>query len=354
MNERRVLVVAGAGASRSLGAAGNPMPLMTDWAASLRAAINEREPGAADVIGLTDGLAGDAFEARLGDFLYFQDAIPRVDLLRRLGAANAQDEHPYFPDWYNHASRRTAAILEIIRENLFESFGRPSLDLAAAKAAYQWLRTRLVVDGEPGMIWFATTNYDPAIEITFEELGFTVLDGFSTPGYSTPVLQPRGLAERALASNSHLPVIHLHGAVGWYAKNGVINRFPADLGYNATLGVPALLLPDNTKTTSSLVGAETLWDEFRALLDEATHVLVLGHSLHDRHLVEVLAQPRRARIAVSQYFESADALSEDGIDQMQLELQAQLPTATAIPMVFGPKSVVHEDRFARWLHGEVS
>jgi hypothetical protein len=65
-------------------------------------------------------------------------------------------------------------------------------------------------------------------------------------GYpNTSVLSPNGLV--AEADLDTVPVLHLHGAVGWYRTRRGIEIHPADQPYNPALGQPALLMPDPGK-----------------------------------------------------------------------------------------------------------
>jgi hypothetical protein len=75
--EHLVLIV-GAGASRALGAAGRPMPLMTDWAETVRQALSKVDPALNEMIGLSSGQSGPEFERAIGEFLAFRRIVPTV------------------------------------------------------------------------------------------------------------------------------------------------------------------------------------------------------------------------------------------------------------------------------------
>lgn len=289
---RRVLVITGAGASRSLGRDSQVMPLMTDWANSLCTDLDQAEEGLADAIGLFPDLPGDKFEDFLGHFLALRAFSPQLKRLGRLGAEGLRAGNDWMGAWHPNFTRRSAEAVEVIHRNLYENFGHRRLSEVACSAAYMRVRQWFTAADGSTHLWFATTNYDPAIEVAFEHQGFQILDGFTASSrYASERLEPLGLTDTALQSNSYLPLLHLHGAVGWYRdSDGSIRRYAADLPYNPTLGTPALLLPDSTKTINSLAGGEQLWVEFRRLLEEASHVVFLGHSLHDQHLVELVAE----------------------------------------------------------------
>src|SRR5262249_45078168 len=84
-----------------------------------------------------------------------------------------------------------------------------------------------------------------------------------------------------------VPVLHLHGGVGWYLTDKNTVEFQgADQEFNSTLGKPGLLLPDPNKDPRALFGVNELWREFIDAIESSTHILIIGHSLHDRYLVE--------------------------------------------------------------------
>jgi hypothetical protein len=80
------------------------------------------------------------------------------------------------------------------------------------------------------------------------------------------------------------------------------------LPYNATLGEPALLMPDPKKDPGREAGVSALWTEFREALRRATRVFVAGHSLHDSVLVTELrrAMDAGARTGVTVFLDDAD------------------------------------------------
>ncbi len=85
VSPRRVLFVTGAGASVNLGADGRSLPLMSGCATELVGALGIR----AEQIGITPDMAGDAFEAKPGRFLAFEQALPIVGEFGYVGTAGA-------------------------------------------------------------------------------------------------------------------------------------------------------------------------------------------------------------------------------------------------------------------------
>jgi hypothetical protein len=343
----RIVVVAGAGASRAL--ADPPMPLMTDWISSLVTDLQAEDSFLPSVIGLGADLSGEDIEARLGDFLAFEAGLDLFERFKPLGYTSIAAQEMLLSQWGSKARERCRQVVGIIHRNLYDSFGSKRLDRQRAKSAYEGLRSVLIDAGAPvPAVAFATTNYDCAIEIAFQMLGSKVLDGFRPEGYGTPYFDPLGIAEEALQANGVVPVLHLHGAVGWYREpDGRIARYPADQPYNPTLGVPALLLPDSRKTTGSLPGAERVWREFDSLLREATHLLFVGHSLNDRYLIDRIGAHRKPT-AVAWWF-SSPTLPQSEIDLITAHVDTRLPGAFIVPAEFGPSPYFHPGQLAAWL-----
>jgi hypothetical protein len=75
-----VVLVTGAGASRTFGVNGVPMPLMGDWSDHLVGKLGPRM-GYLDATGLRRGMSGEDFEARLGKFLQDVQAFRRIGSL---------------------------------------------------------------------------------------------------------------------------------------------------------------------------------------------------------------------------------------------------------------------------------
>jgi hypothetical protein len=345
---RRVLVVTGAGASQGIASREGALPLMRAWATGLREALDEGDRGVADVIGLKVDLDGDLFEERLGDFLAFQANLGLVHGLRRLGLQPVGSGTTQIDQWLTVATDRCDRLVHAIWTNLYENFGFRSFNGQLAAQAYDHLRGWF--SQQPTHLSIATTNYDLSAEEAFRLLGSTVLDGFSGSAYTAQTLDLDDLMNRRLESVEYVPVLHLHGAVGWYRSSdgsGSITRHPADQPYYPHLGPPALLLPDGRKTISSLVGAERVWDAFQVLLDEASHVLVLGHSLHDKHLVELIKGG--PRVAVAWHL---DELTTDDAQRSARDyVNRKLPGAAFIPCSFGPQTMADRGVINDWLTG---
>jgi hypothetical protein len=328
------------------------MPLMPDWATSLTQALDTAEPMLSRAVGLTPDMAGDAFELQLGQFLELASKIPLLKQFKNIGGDTPTSGTAGFQGWVRLAESRCALALETIRENLYVNYNINRLGRARVVKAYtkllQWFNTEGPVNPPPHLS-FATTNYDLAIELAFQSYA-PVIDGFVQDNpYSTPQFDPVSITQALADETPAIPVLHLHGAVGWYRTDeGFIRKYPGDMGYNPTLGSPALLLPDATKTTSSLVGAEGLWDVFRRLLLEASHIFVLGHSLHDAHLVDVLNEAR-APIAVAWWAPQKAFKSTSAIREGAEYVNSHISRARIVPCEFGPNAVIHQEAMSEFL-----
>ncbi|HET7443129.1 MAG TPA: hypothetical protein VFJ57_00575 [Solirubrobacterales bacterium] len=312
----KVLLITGAGASRNLGADAQ-MPLMPDWSDALCDALDAREPKLAQACHLTPGLQGPEFEKNLGLLLRWEQVRPLELRFQDLGGHQAGSHIEAVEVARRATDQRMAVIMETINVTLYEQFGQLRIDDDKASAAYQALLQQL---GEPE-IALATTNYDRSGETALETLGFEVDTGFRWRPNRLEVLEPTGLG-----SGPKTPAIHLHGAVGWYERNGQVGNHPADLPFNPTLGTPVVLYPDPEKDPTSDAVVNQLWIEFDAALDAADSVLVIGHSLHDPALVRALRRAAPAKPVVVTCHDR---------NRFQ-DVESKIPGAIATEMNFGP------------------
>lgn len=252
-----------------------------------------------------------------------------------------------------------ANITRGIWTNLFTNFGRARVDNHRAAAAYRALHEQVwaAIDAEGPACWIAhvTTNYDPAIEVAIGmDDRLQLLDGFSQlRGGGSQIYNPEGIADRHRDATDRVPVLHLHGAVGWYQRSdGQVTRLAADEGYDDRR-TPALLLPDNRKDPlRSGAATQATWHQFVGLLNESTHVLLIGHSLHDRHLLEALRQ-RQGQVAVVIYTDpdSTGQYPAASGDETERFVEA-LPHATLVPGRFGQLQDwpdIDRDALGKWL-----
>jgi hypothetical protein len=208
-------------------------------------------------------------------------------------------------------------IKRIINTTLYDHFGQNRIDDSKAVATYG----RLLEQLDNPLLLLATTNYDRAAETAITGLGQEIDTGFRGRFPRTPTLSPSGMIE-----TDKTPIIHLHGAVGWYEREGAVEDHYADQPYNSSLGTPVVLYPDPEKDPTSDTFVDQLWAEFRAALDIADTVLVIGHSLHDPALTRALVATSHEKQVVISIFDSAD---EERVERL-------VPRALVTMMDFGP------------------
>jgi hypothetical protein len=232
--------------------------------------------------------------------------------------------------------------VKVIHETLFDLFGQDRISAIAARDAYGALFTRLAV--EPQAFAYATTNYDVAGEVALGELGYRPYWGEDKTLTGPATIN----VENVIDLPGHVPVLHLHGRVGWYRdQDGRVLSVSPNQRYNETQGTPALLLPDPNKDYAELLVVQSLWQQFRVALGQATRVLVLGHSLNDAALVQTL----RGSISMQQVgvtvLRPHDADSTRAAQAAIERIQQLLPGAHVLPMDFGPQLVDDEQTVSR-------
>jgi hypothetical protein len=320
----RVLLITGAGASRNLGA--EVLPLMPDWSDALCEALDEKEQGLARASHLTPGLSGPDFEKNLGLLLRWEQVRHLEERFQGLGGPQPGSHTNEVVKARTNASRRMALVMEAINTTLFEQFGQRRVDDGLAAMAYGELLEAL---GDPKLI-LATTNYDRSGEAALEVLGHQVDTGFRPRPQGTPTLEP---AELISDKAGKTPVIHLHGAVGWYEREGRVGDYQGDLPYTPELGTPVVLYPDPEKDPTNDAVVSELWAEFEKTVDLVDSILVVGHSLHDPALVRSLraiAPSKPVTVSVLHPEERKAA-------------QTKIPGAIAVQMEFGPTLKTEKD-----------
>jgi hypothetical protein len=325
----KLLLITGAGASRNLGLDG-PLPLMSDWADSLCSALNESEERLARACRLSTGMTGPEFEESLGLLLRWHQVRELEQRFAGLGGYQPGEVSEAALDIRNHISVRMKLVMEAINRTLFEEFGQERVDDERATAAYKLLMGML---DYPDLI-LATTNYDRSAEAGLSGLGIDTDTGFRARPGRTPLLNPDGMV---LNRQRKTPVLHLHGAVGWYEADGKVAEHHADRAYNASFGSPVLLYPDPDKDPTSSAVVAKLWAEFDTALKDVDRVLVLGHSLHDPALLRALEGAALSKPVVVTYLTAQD----------RDEMQARFPRGAFVPMNFGPEIETHQDVLRR-------
>jgi hypothetical protein len=315
-----LLLIAGAGASRRLGASSDPLPLMPDWSNRLCEVLDGREPQLAAACHLGPGMTGEQFEEALGLLLRWQQIRHLEERFAGLGGQNPGHHYGEVTVARGKTGERLGVITRALNETLYEQFGQQRVDDNRATTAYQELLREL---GDPNALVVATTNYDRAAESALVGLGRKVFTGFPQRPNRVPILEPERLGSTA---TDVTPVIHLHGAVGWYEKDGQVRDHMADQPYLENLGSPVVLYPDPGKDPTNDATVSGLWSQFRAALDQADHVFVLGHSLHDPALVGAIAAAKPRKLAVTVF-------NDDEVARVE----QLLPGAIVVRTDFGPE-----------------
>jgi hypothetical protein len=302
------------------------MPLMGDWSATLCGALDERETGLAAACGLSPDSSGPEFEANLGMLLHWERAQQFADRFIGLGGPHPGGHTTLAQEAIDNARSRLAVMKEVLNQTLYAEFGLDQIDDERAHMAYGGLLSLL---GDPELI-VATTNYDKSAEIALAGLGHTVQMGFVPRAGRTPILQPLGMVRN---QRTETVVIHLHGAVGWYERNGRIEEHYADQPYRAEQGTPVVLYPDPDKEPIGNGTVSVLWTEFRHAIAWADHILVLGHGLNDRALIRELARAGNTQIAVTYHTGWST----------RPNVRASLPEAMALSCNFGPEPLFENE-----------
>lgn len=339
-----LVLVTGAGATRELGSNSQPVPLMGEWSTRLCEALDKAEAGLASAVGLNPGMSGPEFEEALGMLLRWQEVRPLARRFMGLGGPSAGSHTGEVPASYDREDARLNEVMGVLNASLYDEFGKNRIDTQAVESAYGGLLELL--DG-PTLVACVTTNYDLALETGLEALGHEFDTGFVRPSVgSSPILEPTGIVERA--SDGKIPVLHLHGAVGWYEREGSVIEHYADQPFNPTLGAPAVLYPDPLKDPTSNATVQSLWDEFDRALDNASHVLVIGHSLHDPALEQRLnSMAKGARVGICAHLESGGGTGSKAFKEKEQHIHAKVHRATVFPSHFAPDPRVG-GQFNKW------
>ncbi len=279
------VLVTGAGASTALGHPGHALPLMADWAAELRAELERKQPNLADAAGLTAGIDAQTFEETLSTLLQWRDLRPLNERFEGLGGPDPGNVPQGVKNHRRLEETRLTIVLEAINSTLFRLFNQAVIDVHAAKGAYDDLLRQL---NFPPRITVATTNYDLSAELGLEALKRRCETGLVSRAGRPPLLQAEGLVARTRSDENVVAVLHLHGAVGWYEREDVIEARYSEQPFDEALGRPVVLYPDPNDDPTEDGPVQALWREFELALDEADGVLVLGHALRDPTLVAKL------------------------------------------------------------------
>lgn len=351
-----LVLITGAGASTKFGlgvpgeTSGADLPMMAQWCnvlvGGLKAGVGRIY---SDLTGLEQDMTGEEFEQTLGRFLRrvdaFREIYPLLEPSRKVpripGPIHDQD---VLTEWHKATSNALDETVKRIHESLFEQFGFPRINRDGAEAAYSALLNVLDIGPEQTLV-YATTNYDEIGERALQALGRLPDDG-RAPQIGTAQSSECRLVMANLVAGlpRYTPVLHLHGKAGWYRRTDP-NLTEAGRGdfaidgtqYSEESGTPIIMLPDPEKSYDAHDAISTLWGEFLKALGFAKRVLVLGHSLNDKQLVQALhdhCQGERVAVAVL-----ADESGEMAAStkQIQDKVYSELPSACLVPVRFAPE-----------------
>lgn len=357
-----LVLVTGAGASRAFGINNKPLPLMEDWSHDLVQRLRRRSQDYLAATGLDVGMGAEEFERQLGEFLRSVDAFKRIGhLLPPISSAMAnltpQANGDEWKHWHLNAVGQLDQIIAIIYESLYALFGG-QVDMDSAGQAYDSLFRVLGIriTGDNPTRWvYATTNYD-----TIGEEVIARHHGLPDIGEAQ---MPRIAAERPIRVEHllagmprYVPVLHLHGRVGWFRREEGAYSTQMD-GYARENGTPIVMLPDLEKIyeTDQVIGP--LWQQFKQALSRARRVLVLGHSLHDKELIRALVENIEPldRLAVTFLTsQQQPTQADDSVPSSFLEVvREKLPTARLIPMRFeAGVDLVVGDGLGAWMEDD--
>ena len=319
--EESLVLVTGAGASRDLARDQKQMPLMHEWSGFLCGVLNELEDGLAAACGLQPGMSGPDFEEQLGKVLKWDEMISLGFEFVRFGHSKFQRSGEGYHGGLDRNRERLDKVREAVNRTLYDLFDQRHIDESKAATAYGRLLAEL---GSPGQLVVATTNYDRSAESALRRLDFRVATGFDLAAEAVPPLDPSALSD---CDASTVPVIHLHGAVGWYRREGTVYDHRGGQPYNPSLGTPVVLYPDPDKDPTDDPAVSGLWAQFEDAVNDSKAICVIGHSLHDDGLVKVLNAATEAGKSVAIGCHQKDD---------QRHAKERVPGAVPVHLTFGP------------------
>jgi hypothetical protein len=329
--------------------------MMGDWADAIADTLDEAEDALAEALNLNRGMSGEDFERTLGELFSAFRSVTLVKKYIYIGREGPKGVRGGIREWIRFAEQREPKVIAAINRSLWSEFGLARVDVEAAMNTYRELSRAL--DALPAekstRLFSVTTNYDRSGEEAWAGVGFDVDDGGRQRLQGgSKYLDLRTV--RPWSVPATVPHLHLHGAVGWYRTSQGIRIDPADRDFDDR-EVPAVLYPDPNKDPYNEGDASVvaLWEKFGEALQDATHIIVVGHSLHDKPLVDALAATAKrpgVRLAVT-FYGSSPADAEAVAGQLSVAGLGHSEDVSLIPIDFhaeGDFSLV-----GRWIEGSV-
>jgi len=356
-----MVVITGAGASAPLGRRG-PLPMMGAWSDALVKEINGLGSGRIEATGLELNLAPEKFEERLGHFLRSVNAFNQIkDLIGP--SAEFQQYGPQqqvigvstLDHWHSSTVQHLEGITNAINRTLYKLFGEPQVDPDKAIEAYRDLFARLGLQPTGSRWVFATTNYDTIGELVIHALG-AMPDWGQPPRLDHNAEEPLNVDRLIEGLPRYVPVLHLHGRIGWFRRPGGRIYGSSATHYDPGFGTPIVMLPDPQKDYGSDAVIQSIWLQFEDVLSRAKRVFILGHSLHDTALVDALkrhVQPS-LRLAVSVYAGPGNGTEPDvTATEVARKVEREL-NGIVVPMRFGSPLRHATEVLDRWLATQLS
>jgi len=352
-----LVLVTGAGATREFGRYATMVPTMAEWSDALVEKIGQVSGSYLAATGLAAGLDGPASERRLNQFLRQVPAFTQIGSILKPSLGFQPSDPPMVEPplsrWHSDTALHLSRITDLIHESLYENFSAESLDLDAAAKAYARLLQDLRLGNADSLV-YATTNYDPAGEYAIEQFG-------GLPDWGAPrQVSDRGSSplrvDRIIDGlPRYVPVLHLHGRVGWHRSPEDGTLHSAEMAhYRPGLGTPIVMIPDPGHAYNTEPVIQLLWDQFEQALRRARRVFVLGHSLNDRALVNSLRRnvspPHRLAVGILGREDDAAEIDQSAAATMNV-LRDCLPGACMITVRFGPDPVISAQGVRYWIEG---
>lgn len=332
--ERHVTVVTGAGASTALGIDGVVVPTMSGWVNRLM----DLSPSGARWVGLTRESDTFAFETKLGHFLNFQgsldDCISYLDDRDGTTAEKLRTIRDIVTDFSSHVAK-----------SVNDSFAADCTDPAKSADAYGKLISALGISSEEGLA-LLTTNFDMSAEQALDRIGYSVFWGERAALNNDNV---RIYPDFADIGRSTVPVLHLHGAVNWWESNGgkVYRVTEANRSSVPASSVPAMLLPGLDKSYDRPF-LRSIWEHAERIVLNSSRVMVIGNSLHDRRLVQLLTVVPPQHLGIGLNVRANDT-ADSWNKRSRFMAERTGLQAHFIPISFGPNLKCHEDSMRRFL-----
>jgi hypothetical protein len=349
-----LVLVTGAGATYEFGLQSTKVPTMAEWSDALVEKISKASWSYVAATGLAEGLGGPEFERRLSRFLRQVSAFSQISSILA-PSLNFQPADLSIADqtlsrWHTRTAFHLSKITDLIHESLYENFSGERIDLDAASNSYARLLRDLGIGNTDSLV-DATTNYDPVGEYAIEQFG-----GLPDWGAPRHVRNPGSSllrVDRIIDGlPRYVPVLHLHGRVGWYRRQdgGILHSADA-ARHEPGSGIPFIMQhdPDQAYNTEPVI--RSLWEQFEQALRRARRVFVLGHSLNDRALVESLRKnispPHRLAVGLLARKDDPGQIDQTATSTINV-LREFLPAAGMITVRFGPDPIISAYGVRTW------